>query len=202
MTLFVHVEEESMETALQGLLPRMRPQEDWKIINHGSKDKLLKALPQRLQGYAAWNDPALRILVLVDRDADDCRALKTRLEDMARHAGLATKSAPAADGGFKVVNRVVIEELEAWFFGDVPALTRAFPGFPETLAQKTAYRDPDAIKGGTWEKLLKALQDAGYYTRSEKLPKVEVARKVTAEMTPDSNRSTSFQHFRTGLAAL
>lgn len=202
MTFFVHVEEDSMESALQALIPRLLNTHDHKIINHGSKDKLLKTLPARLKGYAAWNAPDLRILILVDRDNDDCRVLKKQLEDMAGAVGLPTKTFPAQDGTFKVVNRIVVEELEAWFFGDVPALAKVYPGIPLSLEKKAGYRDPDAIKGGTWEKLLKVLQEAGHYAPAERLPKGEVARKMAPHLDLAANRSASFQHFHSGLLAL
>lgn len=191
-----------MESALQALIPRVLGPHDHKIINHGSKDRLLKSLPARLKGYAAWNAPDLRILILVDRDNDDCRILKRQLEDMARAVGLSTKTSPAPDGTFKVVNRIVVEELEAWFFGDVSALAKAYPGVPLSLEKRNGYRDPDAIKGGTWERLLKVLQDAGHYCLAERLPKGEVARNMAPLLDLDANRSASFQHFRRGLLAL
>lgn len=35
-----------------------------------------------------------------------------------------------------VINRILIEELESWFFGDVDALVAAYPGVAPTPAQK------------------------------------------------------------------
>jgi len=40
-----------------------------------------------------------------------------------------------------------MEELEAWFLGDVDALRKAYPGIPRSLHRKARYRDPDGIKG-------------------------------------------------------
>ncbi len=199
--LFLHVEEPSMHAALEALLPGLmaRHPPTWRIIEHRN---LLAELPARLRGYARQADPALRVLVLLDRDARDCRLLKARLEDAARAAGLATKTSPGWDGRFQVVNRIVVEELEAWFLGDVPALRAAFPGVPATLAARRGLRDPDAIQGGTWETLLRVLQQAGHYPGTTRLPKIEVARRVAATMQPDANRSASFQAFRAGLDAL
>jgi Domain of unknown function (DUF4276) len=90
--------------------------------------------------------------------------------------------------------------LESWFFGDVEALTRAYPKVPPTLAQRRGYRNPDAMTGGTWEKLERVLQDAGYYRNG--MPKIEVARNVAEHMDPNRNRSRSFQVFFQGLRAL
>jgi hypothetical protein len=93
-----------------------------------------------------------------------------------------------------------VEELEAWFFGDVEALVTAYPKVPSNLANKEKFRDPDAITGGTWEALERLLQKAGYYSGG--LPKIEVARKVSEFMEPSRNRSKSFQVFKEGLEAV
>jgi hypothetical protein len=202
--LFVHVEEPSMKATLDVLLPfviRGRAV-DITIVDHGSKQGLLTNLPARLRGYRAWQDEDIRVLVLVDRDNDDCLALKEQLEAAALGAGLPTKTAPSADGRFRVVNRIVIEELEAWFLGDTSALCAAYPRLAPGFAAKARYRDPDGIKGGTWEALAQLLSRAGYYSGSGYLPKIEVARLVSAHMTPQSNRSRSFQTFVSGLQAL
>ncbi|MDR3518607.1 MAG: DUF4276 family protein [Azospirillaceae bacterium] len=206
MTVFIHVEEPSMEDALKALLPRlMRDRGDEvRIIDHGSKQRLLRDLKHRLAGYRAQlsREDGIRVLVVIDRDDDDCTRLKARLEEIAANAGLSTKSTPDAAGRFHVVNRIVIEELEAWFFGDISALCAAYPGVPPSLARKRGFRQPDAITGGTWERLLKELQKAGYYESLERLPKREVARRVAAVMDPARNCSPSFRHFVAGLDAL
>ena len=77
----------------------------------------MRHLPSRLQGYAQWIPADHKIVVLIDRDNEDCKRLKARLEQMALNAGLTTRSQPA-DDRFAVINRIVIEELEAWYFGD------------------------------------------------------------------------------------
>jgi hypothetical protein len=202
--LFVHVEEPSMKEAMEALLPRLLKGKpvDWRIIDHGSKGGLLRNLPNRLKGYGQWGDPAIRVLVLVDRDDDDCSVLKAALEHAAGEAGLPTKTVPDQSGAFRVVNRIVVEELEAWFLGDVPALVAAYPGVSSHLALKAPFRDPDAVAGGTWEALYRVLQRAGHYAGTQRLPKIEVARRVATEMVAGRNRSRSFQMFLDGLDAL
>jgi hypothetical protein len=193
-----------MAEAMEAWLPRLLAERtvEAKVIDHGSKWALLNNLPARMKGYANWPLPGLRILVLVDRDDDDCADLKRQLEAMARSAGLATKTVPAGSGAFKVVNRIVVEELEAWFLGDVPALTDAFPGVPLTLGSQARFRDPDAVTGGTWEALLRVLNKAGHYTGAPRLPKIEVARRMAPIMRFERNRSRSFQAFLAGFEAL
>ena len=156
-------------------------------------------LPDRLRGYKRWLPEGWRVFVLIDEDRKDCHELKARLEQAARNAGLATKSSPGFDGKFRVVNRLAIEELEAWFFGDVPALLRAYPRLPANLDRKAKYRDPDAIAGGTSEALERVLQRAGYYAGG--MPKIQVAQETSRHMSAERNTSHSFQVFREGLLA-
>jgi Domain of unknown function (DUF4276) len=194
--LEVIVEEPSMEAALQVLLPRILHGVSSAIRPHQCKDELLARLPERLRGYASWLPRASRIVVLVDRDDDDCRELKVHLEQMARRAGLTTRSA-SRRGEYAIVNRVVVEELEAWFFGDWEAVRRAYPKVDARVPAQAKYRNPDAIKGGTWEALERLLQASGYFKTG--LRKIELARTVARHMDPDRNTSRSFQAFRTAL---
>lgn len=201
--IHIHVEEPSMEAYLMELLPRLGHQEgSVRIINHSGKQRLLREIPQRLRGYARIPDQFRPLtLVLVDKDSDDCRVLKQALELAVQNAGLTSKSAAGA-ASFDVVNRIVIEELESWHFGDVPALVAEYPGVPENLASRAQFRNPDSIAGGTHETLLRVLQSAGHYRGVPALPKVETARRLARRNDFVNNCSASFQQFRLGLEAL
>jgi hypothetical protein len=194
--LLVHVEDLSMETAIRVLLPKLLGGRsvECKVITHGSKSQMLRNLPTRLPGY----EPGARVLVLIDRDQEDCQRLKARLEDIARHAGLPTKTSPDQAGAFRVVNRIAVEELEAWFLGDPQALTAAYPRLSPNFVAKASMRDPDAVKGGTCEALRRLLQNAGY----DRQGKIAMAQRIAMHMQPGINRSKSFQAFACGLAAL
>ncbi|MCT7964494.1 DUF4276 family protein [Laspinema sp. D1] len=197
----VLVEEPSAEAALKSLLPKLLgSRARHKIINFGSKSKLLKVLGQRLAAYAARINKGenLRIIVLVDRDQDDCQDLKNKLEVIAVQAGLTTKSNPDAQGQFMVVNRIVIEELESWFIGDIQALRRSFSSLPSISPTSSPFRNPD--NGGSWEALHRFLKKHGIYKSS--YPKIEAARKIASQMNINENRSPSFQCFKAGIEAL
>jgi len=182
-----------MEAALRVLLPRLLGGLSFEVHPYQGKDDLLKRLPERLKGYSAWLPDDYRIVVIVDRDDDDCVALKQRLEQMATDAGL--RSRTNADGrAYQVVNRLAIEELEAWYFGDWDAVRAAYPRVSETIPSQAKYRDPDAIAGGTWEAFERVLKRAGYFQTG--LRKIEAARAVAEYWRPDVNRSRSFQVFR------
>ena len=186
------VEEPSMEAFLRGLLPKLLKDISFEIRTFQCKDDLLNKLPQRLRGYAAWYPQDYRIVVVVDRDTDDCRALKHTLEHHAAAAGLPTRSDPQGDH-FTVINRIAIEELEAWYFGDWDAVRAAYPRVSESTPRREAYRDPDAIAGGTWEAFERIVQGRGYFKGG--LRKVEAAREIAPHIDPARNTSHSFQVF-------
>lgn len=192
------LEEPSAEAALTAILPKILV-DDVTFDFHVFEDKLdlLKRLPFRLRGYRRWLPADWRIFVLIDEDRQDCQELKARLERAAREAGFSTKSHPNSEGEFLVVNRLAVEELEAWFFGDVEALRKAYPRVSKTFHRRAKYRDPDAITGGTWEALGRLLkQDYPNF-----LPKRLVAQNIAPHMEPSRNRSRSFQVFVEGLEA-
>lgn len=191
-----------MEAALRRLLPKVLGDVSFEIYPHQCKDELLLRLPQRLRGYSqrlnrdAWFRDNCRIVVVIDRDDDDCTKLKRRLEKMANDAGLATRSS-AKGRAYAMVNRLAIEELEAWYFGDWEAVHAAYPRASATIPSQAKYRDPDKIAGGTWEAFERVLQKAGYYSGG--LRKIEAARAVAAHMQPLRNTSRSFCTFRDAL---
>ena len=138
-----------------------------------------------------------RIVVIVDCDDADCRALKRRLEEVARNAGLLSRSR-ARGGSWRIVNRIAIEELEAWYFGDWEAVRRAYPRVSGTIPRRRQYRKPDAIRGGTWEAFERILKQGGYFRNG--LRKTEAARAIAPHMDPARNRSPSFATLRDALA--
>lgn len=187
-----------MEEFLKTLLPRMLPDgPTFDIRVFGGKTDLLGKLEQRLRAYRRWLPPDWRLVVMVDQDNDDCHELKAQLEESATNAGARTRSRSEA-GTWQLVNRVVIEELEAWYFGDWDAVRTAYPKVSPNLPKQRGYRDPDDIKGGTWEAFERILKRHGYFTTG--LRKIEAAQAIAAHITVDQNRSRSFAHFRDAIA--
>lgn len=190
MHLEILVEEPSAKEVLDRLVPKIVGQaHSFEVHAFRNKDDLLEKVGARLRAYGKWVPRSWRFVVLVDEDRQDCHELKARIEQAAGDARLETRT----------LARVAIEELEAWFFGDIAALRSVYPRLPASLGQKERYRDPDAIKGGTWEALDCELRRCGY---PEGLRKVATARRVAEQMDPRRNRSHSFRVFRDGLAAL
>lgn len=192
--LEVLVEEPSMEAFLAALLPRLLPADrTFSVHPFQGKADLMDKLLDRLRGYASWLPKDWRIVVVVDRDDDDCVALKAQLEAMAKKARLRTRSGGGRQP-WQLVNRIAIEELEAWYFGDWPAVCDAYPRVSARVVGQAGYRNSDAIAGGTWEAFERVLQRHGYFRGG--LGKIEVARALGAAIDPQRNRSTSFAHFR------
>ena len=193
------LEEPSAEEALRHILRKILSPDVICIFHvFEGKDDMLEELPKHLKGDQ-WIRNNGRIIVLVDEDREDCHELKAHLERAAHEAGFVTKSRAAPNEDFQIVNRIAIEELEAWFFGDVEALHAAYPRIPKNLQSKAKYRDPDAIQGGTSEALEHLLIQKNYYRG--RIPKPTVAQNIAQHMQPSRNRSKSFQVFVEGLKA-
>jgi hypothetical protein len=131
--------------------------------------------------------------VVVDRDDDDCRALKAKLEAMAKSARLRTRS-NVEKQPWQLVTRIAIEELEAWYFGDWAAVCAAYPKVSARVVSQAGYRDPDRIAGGTWEAFERVLKKHGYFDGG--LAKIEAGRTLGALIDPGRNRSASFGQFQ------
>ncbi|MBC6403661.1 MAG: DUF4276 family protein [Hyphomonadaceae bacterium] len=192
------VEERSMEGFLQVWLPVFLPKCTFKVSPFQGKRALLKELGNRLAAYAKWLPENYRLVVMVDRDGKDCRELKNRLEGICRKAGLTSKKS-AQGGDWQVATVIAVEELEAWYFGDWEAVRQAYPKAPEDVPRRAAYRDPDAIGGGTWEAFERVMQKSGCLKGG--LPKVDAARRIGVHMDPRrGNKSASFNFFHRTLA--
>lgn len=185
------VEERSMEAFLRALLPRVLPLDrSFEIHPFQCKPDLLLKIEARLRAYAKWLPSDWRIVVLVDRDDDDCRVLKRRLETIARRAGLITRH-DVGGGAWQLVNRIAVEELEAWYFGDWEAVCAAYARTARTVPQRSGYREPDAIAGGTWEAFERVMRKCGYFQAG--LQKIEAARAIGGHIDPQRSTSASFR---------
>ncbi|MBI4700723.1 MAG: DUF4276 family protein [Deltaproteobacteria bacterium] len=142
---------------------------------------LLDQLPAKLAAFGRCLDPATdRVLVLVDADAEPCAELLENLERLR----CSIEPAPI------VLFRIAIEELEAFYLGDLRALRRAYPSFDARDAR--AYR-PDSICG-TWELFGRVIGDPG----GSKVAWAEAMGKVVTTR-PQESRSPSFKKLCAGL---
>jgi hypothetical protein len=195
--LEVLVEEPSMEAFLAGLLPRLLSgQATFAIHVHQGKSDLLAKLGGRLRGYSKWLPDFARIVILVDRDDDNCAALKNQMEQAAAAADLVSRTV-SGGADWQVLNRIAIEELESWFFGEWTAVRKVYPKVSAGIPNKSAFRQPDAIAGGSWEALERVLQKAGYHAGG--LRKLEAANAIGKQFDCDLANSPSFILLRDAL---
>jgi len=144
---------------------------------------LLDLLPATLRAYGATSAMAADgVLVVVDLDDENREELERRL------AAIAQASAP-----LRVVMRLAIEELEAFYLGDLRALETAFPDADMLTARDYV---ADSIVG-TAELFGKVIGDDG-------LRKVMWADCMGARLgtTPSGSRSPSFKALHAGIREL
>ncbi len=93
---------------------------------------------------------------------------------------------------------IAIEEGEAWFLGDIPAIKSAYPRAKDAILN--SYQN-DSICG-TWEKLAEAVYPGGLQVLSKQgwqmigKEKSKWAEKITPHMNVDNNQSPSFNFFK------
>jgi Domain of unknown function (DUF4276) len=191
------VEEPSMEAFLEELLPPLlADRATFKVHAHQGKPDLMRKLMARLRGYSKWLPINYRIVIIVDRDGDECAALKQQMENCSVAAGLRTRSRVGATA-WQAVNRIAIEELEAWFFGDWHAVREAYSNVAANIPTKAQYRNSDAIAGGTWEALERILRRGGYFVGGYR--KVEAAKEIGRHFAPTRCSSASFRALHNAL---
>jgi Domain of unknown function (DUF4276) len=120
------------------------------------KRGLLDQLPAKLRGFANALDPAADgVVVLVDADQDDAGAREALANEI-------TAAAQRISSKLPVAVRFAVEELEAFYLGDLHALEGAFPGADMDRAR--AY-EPDSIVG-TWQLFGTIVGDGGANKRA------------------------------------
>lgn len=180
-TLVFFLEELSAKAMLEGLLPRLLPENVMpRYIVFEGKSDLEKQLEGKLRG---WRLPDSRFVILRDQDSGDCRQIKE---------GLRAKCIAA--GKPDALLRIACRELEGWYFGDPNAVEQAIPGANLShYVGKAKYRVTDEIGSPSAE--LSAITGQAYQ-------KVSGSRAIGPYLSLTENRSHSFQVFITGLKRL
>jgi hypothetical protein len=174
------LEEPSMKILLEGLLPRLFPglvvSEHFLCVPHEGKTDLDRSIPIKLK---AWREPGVRFVIVRDNDNVSCVDLKARLSKMCADAGRPD-----------TLVRLVCQELESWYLGDVEALAAAFPDLTSTKpALRKRFVDPDR-----WQKPSVELKHVvpGFQ-------KLSGARSMSALLSIRDNRSASCRAFGAGV---
>ena len=132
------------------------------------------------------------VIVVIDSDMDDCRALKARIHADAVAAHLIFPDQPTSDSAIRI--RLAMTELESWFIGDMMAVRAAYPRITRRDMRLRSGESVDSLPQA-WEWLERQLIRRGYFVT--RMPKVEVARTIAAHLSLDPTRNTSrsFQLF-------
>jgi hypothetical protein len=158
-----------------------------------SKRILLANLPKLLEGYGKTysnypGDYLASVIVVCDLDDKCLTSFRNEL-----FAILDTCSAKP-DTHFCIA----IEEGEAWYLGDIPAIKKVYPAAKDSIINSYVN---DSICG-TWECLADAVFRGGAQALSKKgwravgAEKSAWAEKITPHMNIDKNKSPSFCYFR------
>lgn len=171
------VEEPSAREFLNIILPKILSEDfSFTIIKHEGKSDLQKSLPRKLK---AFRKPNVSFVVLMDQDGNDCKRLKAELQELC-----------SKGERYDTLVRIVCHELESWFIGDLAAVEEAFGLTGLARKQREAkFRDPDRI--GSPSQLLKSIVP--------EYQKMSGARSIARHMNLDSNLSSSFNTFISGI---
>ena len=179
MNLVFLLEEKSMEEVLRILEHKILPK-GWVItyISHHGKNDLKKSIPRKLRG---WNVPNTKFVILIDQDRKDCYKLKDELIQLVSNT-----NHPDA------MIRIVCNELESWFLGDLAAVRQAYKVNKNIGQDSKKYREPDKLQNAKEE--LKSIVPS-YQPLSG-------ARSIAPCLNVNQNKSHSFNVFIKGIKNL
>lgn len=171
----IFTEERSMSETLRKLFDQCFPHLiegiDWQVIHFQGKADLEKNYPRKMQGWSYLNP---HFIILRDNDGSDCKTLKSRLQALG------------SSSGKPFTIRIVCQELESWFLGDLSAVEAAYPTSRATSSARVAkFRDPDKLTNAS-DELAKLTKVYG---------KISKATAIAPHLKPDRNLSHSFQIF-------
>lgn len=172
------LEEPSMKVFLDQFVPRVFPSLQFLCIPHEGKSDLERSVPRKLR---SWTDKRVIFVVLRDNDGANCKLLKKSLVDLCIQAGRPDS-----------LVRIVCQELESWYLGEVKSLADNYRITRKVGQQKNPYRDPDSI--GSPSNLVKIL--------APDFQKIEGARIFGQVLSHHRNASMSLKSFVNGLSRI
>lgn len=171
----IMVEEPSIGHVVNIIAERLGIANRTKIIAHEGKGDLKRSFPRKVR---AWNaGMTTRFVICMDNDTANCTVLKNELRALLP---------PNPSHEFKI--RLVMNELEAWYLGDMDALELA--GYiPKDSAvknqKKKSFRVPENMVNAKRE-FLKLVKTQGQIT---------LARSIAPHLNLQNDRCKSFKHF-------
>lgn len=181
MKIVFLLEEPSMKEVLNILLPQILPETiAFQLIPHHGKSDLRKSIPIKLKN---WNEPDVCFVILHDQDLSDCKELKKELVDLCKVSGRPD-----------TLVRIACQELESWYFGDLPAVEKAYGINLNKIKNKEKYRIPDNINSPK-ECLYDLLKKTSH-------SQIKGASHIADHMNIQNNSSESFNFFVSGVKKL
>ncbi len=182
LQLVFMVEEMSMKVTLENIFKKMSFKKMCPpiIIPHEGKNDLKKSIPRKLIAWPDNSHTQYKFIIMQDQDNANCIIIKTELQNLC-------KNGKRSDS----VIRIVCQNLESWLLGDLAAVEKVMS---RNIRNKNSakYRNPDKLGNPTEE--IEKLFNGSY-------AKVGHARKISAEMNLDINKSNSFKVFMKTLRA-
>ena len=180
-TLVFFLEEPSAREMLEGVLPRLLPNEI-QVRYHvfQGKQDLEKNLLRKLRGWTTVNS---FFVIMRDQDLGDCKAIKAKLVELCSLAGHTN-----------LLVRIACKELESFYLGDLNAVEQALniKGIKK-LQQKRKYKDPDSLSYPSNE--LSTLT-------GNKYQKISGSRAISPLLNIQQNQSKSFNVLISGILNL
>lgn len=204
------VEDSSGKLFLESIIPRIIEDQNvtWRVHGYRGIGKIpsglgsagdpqkriiLDQLPRLLAGYG--RTPYVdAVVIVVDSDTRNCREFLDDLIAMSKRV----------NGPPEVMFRLAIEEMEAWYFGDIAALEATYRQVDKAVLKSYVQ---DSVCG-TWEKLADAITPGGSAKiEAQGWPapgviKAQWAVEIPPHMNVDANTSTSFCKLRDGVRRL
>jgi hypothetical protein len=178
------LEEPSMKAFLDTLLPRLFPGwiegQDFQCVPHEGKSDLNKSIPRKL---SAWREPGVRFVIVRDNDNANCIEVKSGLRKRCVRSGRG-----------ETLIRLVCQELESWYLGDLDALDKAFGSHLDTHRYRKRFANPDTLRKPSVEieRLIPAFQKRSGAKKMGQCLNLQLRK----------NRSHSFQVFVAGVRNL
>ncbi|HHB93366.1 MAG TPA: DUF4276 family protein [Thioploca sp.] len=182
--IFFLVEDYSTRNFLEGILPRLGlTQDSFTIKHHRGKEDLIFNLNKVIPSLSKQ---AQQIIVILDKDRQDCVKLKNKLQEKMVNCACEYKI------------RIACYELEAWFLGDMNAISKCSPRFKaDYFRGKEKYRDIDNFSGKPSTEIATIVPDwkQNYMSKPKFAKTIAPFMSLESRNSPQANRSHSFHVF-------
>lgn len=173
--IVVLAEEQSGCIVAEALVAKLGLEAITRCVPHQGKGDLERSLERKIQNWKGPIQP--RFIIMRDNDGRDCYEQKQKLLDLVPEFASA-----------RVKVRLVVQELESWYLGDIEAIIKSGLINEKIAAQhrgKRRCRDPDSVTHAKRE-FKQRIVDGG---------QLELARQISPFLSIGANRSRSFHSF-------